>query len=164
MEGQSHTILGTKSQRGLTQMSLDVLYRSIGSKIRGPCHPELPMDTQLLESLQASDPTDANIIAVTTFLENVYSDGDRARFSRAQTPMAGIGSRAQTPLMVRPLSAVPGFPFLSPGPFIVSSARESFATARSSFISDVTVRSPDSTRLPQPRKPCRATKKILTAT
>ena len=164
MEGQSHTILGTKSQRGLTQMSLDVLYRSIGSKIRGPCQPELPTDTQLLESLQASDPSDASIIPATTFLENVYSDGDRARFSRAQTPMAGFGSRAQTPLMVRPLSAVPGFYPLSPGPSIVSSARDSFATARGSLMSDATVRSPDSTCVPRPHKPCRASKKISTVT
>ncbi|KAK5084524.1 hypothetical protein LTR05_005602 [Lithohypha guttulata] len=51
------------------------------------------------KSLQAGDPSEAHIIPATTFLESIYSDGERARFSRAQTPMAGIGSRAQTPLM-----------------------------------------------------------------
>ncbi|KAK5950512.1 hypothetical protein OHC33_008455 [Knufia fluminis] len=161
--GKSHTILGTKSQRGLTQMSLDVLYRSIGSNIRRPCHPDLPTDTQLLESLQASDPSDAHIFPATTFLENIYTDGDRARFSRAQTPMAGIGSRAQTPLMVGPPSAVPGSFPMSPGPSVPSSARDSFATARSSFASDATIRSPQSTRLPQPRRLCRPLGKHTTA-
>ncbi|KAK5105928.1 hypothetical protein LTS08_000042 [Lithohypha guttulata] len=107
--GKSHTILGTRTQRGLTQMSLDVLYKSIGLNIRRPCHPELPTDIQLIQSLQAGDPSEAHIIPATTFLESIYSDGERARFSRAQTPMAGIGSRAQTPLMVGPtLSHIPG--------------------------------------------------------
>jgi len=140
-------------------MSLDVLYRSIGSNIRRPCHPELPTDTQLLESLQACDPSDANIIPATTFIENTYSDGDRARFSRAQTPMTGIGSRSQTPLMVGPPSAVPGSFPMSPGPSLLSTPRESFATARSSFASDVTVSSRGGTRLPQSRGRCRALEK-----
>ncbi|KIW23907.1 uncharacterized protein PV07_12069 [Cladophialophora immunda] len=93
--GKSHTILGSKSQRGLTQMTLDVLFRSIGENIRRPHHPDLPTDTSLLSSLQASDPTEAQIWSATTFLESIYGDGDRARLSRAQTPM----SRAQTPMM-----------------------------------------------------------------
>ncbi|KIV95280.1 hypothetical protein PV10_02953 [Exophiala mesophila] len=93
--GKSHTILGSKTQRGLTQMTLDVLFRSIGDKIRRPDHPDLPTDTELLPSLQASDPSEAQITAATTFLESTYGDGDhRARLSRAQTPM----SRAQTPM------------------------------------------------------------------
>ncbi|EHY53812.1 hypothetical protein HRR83_004457 [Exophiala dermatitidis] len=93
--GKSHTILGSKSQRGLTQMTLDVLFRSIAEKIRRPHHPDLPTDTELLSSLQASDPSEAQILSATTFLDSVFSDGDRARLSRAQTPM----SRAQTPMM-----------------------------------------------------------------
>ena len=146
-------------------MSLDVLYRSIGPNIRRPCHPELPTDTQLLERLQACDPSDANIIPATTFLETTYSDGDRARFSRAQTPMAGLGSRAQTPLMVGPPSPFPGSFPTSPGLSFLSSARDSFATARSSFASNATVRvrSPRSTRLPQPLRPCRVPEKTVIA-
>ena len=34
--GKSHTILGSRSQRGLTQMSLDILFRSTGQNIRRP--------------------------------------------------------------------------------------------------------------------------------
>lgn len=77
-------------------MTLDVLFRSIGAKIRRPHHPDLPTDTELLSSLQAADPSEAQILSATTFLDSIYSDGDRARLSRAQTPM----SRAQTPMMV----------------------------------------------------------------
>lgn len=93
---QSHTILGSKSQRGLTQMTLDILFRSIGQNIRRPDHPDLPTDNGLLASLQASDPAESQISSAITFLESIYGDGDRARLSRAQTPM----SRAQTPMMV----------------------------------------------------------------
>src|SRR4051812_13068097 len=77
-------------------MTLDVLFRSIGQNIRRPDHPDLPTDNGLLASLQASDPAEAQISSAITFLESIYGDGDRARLSRAQTPM----SRAQTPMMV----------------------------------------------------------------
>jgi hypothetical protein len=77
-------------------MTLDVMFRSIGQHIRRPDHPELPTDLGLLSSLQASDPSEAQIVSATTFLESIYGDGDRARLSRAQTPM----SRGQTPMMV----------------------------------------------------------------
>lgn len=77
-------------------MTLDILFRSIGQNIRRPDHPDLPTDNGLLASLQASDPAEAQISSATTFLESIYGDGDRARLSRAQTPM----SRAQTPMMV----------------------------------------------------------------
>lgn len=127
---QSHTILGTKAQRGLTQMTLDVLYRSIGSNIRRPCHPDLPTDVQLLQSLQASDASEALIIPATTFLENMYTDGDRARYSRAQTPMTGIGSRAQTPMTVCPQSShIPGSFPKSPRPTLSPHATRSRKTA-----------------------------------
>ncbi|EXJ57573.1 hypothetical protein A1O7_07921 [Cladophialophora yegresii CBS 114405] len=102
--GKSHTILGSKSERGLTQMTLDVLFRSIGEHIRRPHHPDLPTDTALLSSLQASDPSEAHILSATTFLESMYGDGDRARLSRAQTPM----SRAQTPMVRSSTHELPG--------------------------------------------------------
>ncbi|ETN38019.1 uncharacterized protein HMPREF1541_07642 [Cyphellophora europaea CBS 101466] len=95
--GKSHTILGSKSQRGLTQMSLDLLFQSIGHNLRCPTHPNRMTDAGLLSSLQMSDPSEAHIQSATAFLDSIYSDGDRARQSRAQTPM----SRAQTPMMVR---------------------------------------------------------------
>ncbi|KAJ9610832.1 hypothetical protein H2200_005609 [Cladophialophora chaetospira] len=102
--GKSHTILGSKSERGLTQMTLDVLFRSIGDQIRRPHHPDLPTDTALLSSLQASDSSEAQVLSATSLLESIYGYGDRARLSRAQTPM----SRAQTPMVGNKLCELPG--------------------------------------------------------
>lgn len=122
-------------------MSLDVLYRSIGSNICRPCHPELPTDTRMLQSLQACDPSEATIIPATTFLDSAFADGDRARFSRAQTPLAGFGSRAQTPLMVGP--PLPGSFPLSPRLSARPSIRMVGSTAsRSSNIPVCAVTSP----------------------
>lgn len=100
-------------------MTLDVLFRSIAEHIRRPHHPDLPTDTALLSSLQASDPSEAQIQSATTFLESVYGYGDRARLSRAQTPM----SRAQTPMVSRWIQELPGsFPTSPSG---ISTARPS---------------------------------------
>src|SRR5947199_7763116 len=89
-------------------MTLDVLFRSIGQNICRVEHPELPSDNELIPSMQACDQSEAQIMSVTNFLESVYGDFDRYRPSRAQTPMHGVGSRAQTPMMVcSPEKAVP---------------------------------------------------------
>lgn len=96
--GKSHTILGSKTQRGLTQMSLDMIYKSLGSKIRRVDHPELPNNNNLLAALQASDNSEATLSSASSFLESIYGDAERGRASRAQTPMPGGFSRAQTPM------------------------------------------------------------------
>ncbi len=96
-------------------MTLDVLYRSIAEHIRRPHHPDLPTDTALLSSLQVSDPSEAQILSATTFLESIYGYGDRARLSRAQTPM----SRAQTP-MVGPVTREPPGSFPTSPPSTVN--------------------------------------------
>jgi Kinesin motor domain len=131
---QSHTILGSKSQRGLTQMSLDILFRSIGHSIRRPYHPNLPNGADLIYTLQASDATEAQIMAANAFFESTYGDGERARLSRAQTPM----SRGQTPLMVRDPELPGSFP-LSPATLHPRSPRLFLLDARNSarsFASD----------------------------
>ena len=90
-------------------MTLDVLFRSIGPNIRRVEHPELPSDIVLVPSLQACDPSEGQIMSATYFLESIYGDFDRHRHSRAQTPMYGGGSRAQTPMTVwPPEKALPG--------------------------------------------------------
>lgn len=107
---QSHTIFGSKTQRGLTQMALDVIFRSLSSNIRSS---DALTDQVLLSSLAASDPSEAQIFSAQSFLESVYGDpnSDRSRNSRAQTPMTS--SRAQTPMTVwNPL--YPGFYQKSP--------------------------------------------------
>ena len=77
---QSHTILGSKSQRGLTQLTLDVLFRSIGKAI---VHPSVA-----LNSMAISDVSEAQLLTAAEFLDSVYGDGDSRAGSRAQTPMS----------------------------------------------------------------------------
>ncbi|GKT50542.1 kinesin-like motor protein 9 [Colletotrichum spaethianum] len=80
--GKSHTILGSRTTRGMTQLALDVVFRSIGSNM---------YDSPSLEgSLQASDVSDATIISAPYFLETVFTDFGSSR---------GGGSRAGTPIL-----------------------------------------------------------------
>ncbi|EED19884.1 kinesin family protein [Talaromyces stipitatus ATCC 10500] len=91
--GKSHTILGSKHQRGITQMSLDVLFRSLGNTIRSADNFE---DPTLLASLSAADSSEAQLFSARNFIHSIYGDpSERGRASRAQTPM----SRGQTPLL-----------------------------------------------------------------
>ncbi|CAJ2512650.1 Uu.00g007690.m01.CDS01 [Anthostomella pinea] len=86
--GKTHTMLGSRSQRGLTQLALDVVYRSIDTNI-------VDCDTcpTLEAGLRSADASEAAIYSAPAFLENVYSDFKGP--SRA-------GSRAATPMIVRP--------------------------------------------------------------
>ncbi|KAK8170722.1 kinesin [Phyllosticta citribraziliensis] len=78
--GKSHTILGSKSQRGLTQMSLDVLFQNIG---------DLMVDTtdssSVFPSIAAADASEAKMFPAPLYLDSVHGDGAQAN-SRAQTP------------------------------------------------------------------------------
>ncbi|KAJ5736029.1 uncharacterized protein N7483_001154 [Penicillium malachiteum] len=110
---QSHTILGSKSQRGMTQMALDVIFRSLRPTLKTEDGSISPM---MLASLAGSDTSEAQIFSAQTFLEAVYGEpnGNGGRNSRAQTPMSP--SRAQTPLTVRSpiILNVPGSPVKRP--------------------------------------------------
>ncbi|THX36626.1 P-loop containing nucleoside triphosphate hydrolase protein [Aureobasidium pullulans] len=92
--GKSHTILGSRSQRGLTQLALDVLYQNLGDQLISTRR-----DHVALQSLFASDVSEAHMSAANQYLESIYGDApsDTRAHSRAQ-------SRAATPLMVRPTS------------------------------------------------------------
>jgi Kinesin motor domain len=97
-------------------MTLDVLFRSIGTRIRAP---DQSIESRLISSLQLSDPSEAQILPASSFLDSIYGDTDRGRGSRAQTPMiAGSFSRAQTPMV--------GHPIPLPGSFPTSPPRENF--------------------------------------
>ncbi|KAL1990905.1 hypothetical protein VTN49DRAFT_5908 [Thermomyces lanuginosus] len=96
--GKSYTILGSKKQRGITQMSLDVLFQSLGDTVRSADDPD---DPTLLPSLAAADPSDAQLFSAGSYLESIYYDNGRS--SRAQTPMKA-SSRAQTPMQDGPFS------------------------------------------------------------
>src|SRR5699024_2955336 len=104
------------SQRGITQMALDIIFRSLAPTVRNPDNTISPLQ---LASLAASDPTEAQLFSAQTFLEAVYGDpnGDRGRNSRAQTPMSP--SRANTPMTVwspQPNISWKGSPTIRPSP------------------------------------------------
>ncbi|KAJ5625770.1 hypothetical protein N7510_002079 [Penicillium lagena] len=92
--GKSHTILGSKTQRGITQMGLDVIFRSLEPTLKTADG----ISPMMLASLAAADASEARLFSAQTFLEAVYGEinTDRGRTSRAQTPMSP--SRAHTPL------------------------------------------------------------------
>ncbi|KAL2043995.1 hypothetical protein N7G274_003516 [Stereocaulon virgatum] len=109
--GKSHTILGSKSQRGLTQLSLDLLYRSLDNCTLQPSsHPSL------IVSLAATDTSESQILSASTFLDSVYGDGlQESNRSRAPTPMIDSNYTPSAPkrrLPQRP-SALPHFPDIS---------------------------------------------------
>ncbi|EHA52766.1 hypothetical protein MCOR27_002627 [Pyricularia oryzae] len=96
--GKTHTLLGSKTQRGMTQLSLEVLFRSIGQNIASPgAYP--PLET----SVAAYDASEATILSASAFLESVFADphGPSRSNSRAPTPM--IGESAAPPLTPRRL-------------------------------------------------------------
>ncbi|KFY52227.1 hypothetical protein V497_08588, partial [Pseudogymnoascus sp. VKM F-4516 (FW-969)] len=84
--GKSHTILGSRSQRGLTQLALDLLFRSISNNILDP-----NTTYSLHNSVAASDPSEAQVLSSQGFLDIIYGDqsGASRATSRAATPMRG---------------------------------------------------------------------------
>ncbi|KAL8388018.1 hypothetical protein RB595_009511 [Gaeumannomyces hyphopodioides] len=87
--GKTHTLLGSRTQRGMTQLSLDVLFRSIGQNIATP-----NAYASLEASVAASDVSEATILAAPAFLDTVFGDphGASRPNSRAPTPMNGESS------------------------------------------------------------------------
>ncbi|KAI1754966.1 P-loop containing nucleoside triphosphate hydrolase protein [Xylaria castorea] len=109
--GKTHTMLGCRSQRGLTQLALDVVFRSIQSNI-------VDYDTApaLEASIRSSDASEANIYPASAFLESMFGDvvAPSRAGSRATTPM--IGDHLSQPTPRRPLqrpSALPHIPDIS---------------------------------------------------
>jgi hypothetical protein len=103
-------MLGSKSQRGITQMALDLLFRSLSTSVKSP---EQLSNPSLIASLSASDPSEAQIYSAKTYLDALNPDpsSERGRSSRAQTPMTQ--SRSGTPLPeVFALSNFPRRPML----------------------------------------------------
>ncbi|KAI1437147.1 P-loop containing nucleoside triphosphate hydrolase protein [Xylaria sp. CBS 124048] len=89
--GKTHTMLGCRSQRGLTQLALDVLFRSIERNIVD--YSSMP---DLEASLRSSDASEATLSPAPTFLESVFA---------SDVPPPSRGSRATTPMTVRALQA-----------------------------------------------------------
>ncbi|KAI2610530.1 P-loop containing nucleoside triphosphate hydrolase protein [Hypoxylon sp. NC1633] len=109
--GKTHTMLGSRSQRGLTQLALDVVFRSIDSNMV-----DSETSPTLEASIRSSDASEASIYSAPSFLETVYSDfsGPSRAGSRAATPMIGDYPPPPTPRrhLQRP-SALPYAPDIS---------------------------------------------------
>ncbi|KJZ71361.1 hypothetical protein HIM_09244 [Hirsutella minnesotensis 3608] len=104
--GKTHTILGSKTQRGLTQLALDVLFRSIGPNMLDAA--SLP---SVLESLQACDPSEAALSSSTHFIETTYAESSAHRAnSRAATPMPGFDRSVTSPQARRNLERPAALP------------------------------------------------------
>lgn len=77
---QSHTILGTKSQRGITQMALDVLFQATGEQLVQSFY-----GAPAFTSLAAADVSEAHMFTATAFLDSMYGNVDQSSFiSRGQ--------------------------------------------------------------------------------
>ncbi|EXK29837.1 hypothetical protein FOMG_14258 [Fusarium oxysporum f. sp. melonis 26406] len=108
--GKTHTILGSKTQRGLTQLTMDVLFRSIGENILDPNAAFTAQD-----SLQAIDGAESSLITASHFFDPPFRDSVASRApSRAGTPMLSDGLMSPPPrrITVRP-SALPQLPDVS---------------------------------------------------
>jgi len=79
--------MGSRNQRGLTQLALDVLFRSISTNILDPS-----TTTSLHASVAASDPSEAQVLSASMFIDSIYGDPN---------PQSRASSRATTPMVVR---------------------------------------------------------------
>ncbi|POS88085.1 hypothetical protein EPUL_000333 [Erysiphe pulchra] len=107
--GKTYTMLGSRSQRGLIQLILDVLFRSISKNL----HQDIS-DSSFHASIAAADTSEAHVISAQTFLETIYPDlTNTTRASRAQTPLARESSYSTTPRRILPQSSMPCTPNIS---------------------------------------------------
>lgn len=110
LPSQSHTILGSRSQRGMTQLSLDVIFRSIGKNL-------VDIDTkpELEASINASDASEAFISSASSFIETVYGDpsGAPRPSSRAPTPLVRPHGFFSQPAALTSDVCYPGLPQVS---------------------------------------------------
>ncbi|KAI4928151.1 uncharacterized protein J4E92_005634 [Alternaria infectoria] len=108
--GKSHTILGTKSQRGLVQMTLDVIFQACDEQLVQSLY-----GAPAYSSLANADVSEAQMYTATAYIENMYGDNNQSgRYSRAQTPVAdcsifSTGSTYKSNKMPRP-STLPQSP------------------------------------------------------
>ncbi|CAN9145211.1 unnamed protein product [Alternaria alternata] len=107
--GKSHTILGTKSQRGLVQMTLDTIFQACDEQLVQSFY-----GAPAFSSLAAADVSEAQMFTATAYIDSMYGDEQSGRYSRAQTPMAdcsifSTGSTYKSNKMPRP-STLPSSP------------------------------------------------------
>ncbi|KAL7912567.1 kinesin [Trichoderma velutinum] len=84
--GKTHTILGSRNQRGLTQLAVDVIFRSISDNMVESAQ------SPTLDSLQSCDTSESTLVTASYYLDGMNGD-------IAQTTYRGSGSRSTTPMM-----------------------------------------------------------------
>ncbi|KAK4458342.1 P-loop containing nucleoside triphosphate hydrolase protein, partial [Cladorrhinum samala] len=90
--GKTHTILGSRTQRGMTQLALDMVFRSLAENLLDcASHPTLE------QSISNSDPSEGVVLAASTFIDGVYADAPPAP-TLAPSSFSKSSSRAPTPL------------------------------------------------------------------
>lgn len=103
--GKSHTILGSREERGLTQLALDVVFRSIGENI---------IDCATMPSaeaaLQAVDTSEATVCGAPGFLDSAFDSQGTCRSSSSRAPTPMLGDHSSSTSQRRPLSRPSGFP------------------------------------------------------
>ncbi|KKO98133.1 hypothetical protein THAR02_09762 [Trichoderma harzianum] len=87
--GKTHTILGSRNQRGLTQLAVDVIFRSISDNMVESAQ------SPTLDSLQACDASESTLVTAPYFLDGMNGDIPQGTYRGSG------GSRSTTPMMVR---------------------------------------------------------------
>ncbi|KAK0326351.1 hypothetical protein LTR82_002191 [Friedmanniomyces endolithicus] len=95
--GKSHTILGSKSQRGITQLTLDVLFQQTS-----PYLVDAEMRPTIFQSLCSADVSEAYLLPASAYLDSIYSSGENGGFSRATTPALVRDSARQSTIYKLP--------------------------------------------------------------
>ncbi|KAI9678767.1 MAG: hypothetical protein M1817_005824 [Caeruleum heppii] len=108
--GKSHTILGSRTQRGMTQMSLDVLFRTLNDRLVRSSR-----DADLLQSVSTADASEAQLFSAANFLGDLYGDSHTERASsRAPTPMM-VGNESSHSLFPPSIGLYPSLLGLNTG-------------------------------------------------
>ncbi|TKA61795.1 hypothetical protein B0A55_11319 [Friedmanniomyces simplex] len=104
---QSHTILGSKSQRGITQLTLDVLFQQTS-----PHLVDAQTSPTVFQSLCSADVSEAYLLPASAFLDSIYTPGENGGFSRATTPAleASFLSAPSSKRYMPRVSTLPQFP------------------------------------------------------
>ncbi|KAF2765228.1 P-loop containing nucleoside triphosphate hydrolase protein [Teratosphaeria nubilosa] len=118
--GKSHTVLGSKSQRGLTQLTLDVLFHHTS-----PYLVDIETSPIAFSSLCAADVSESLMMPASHFLDCVYSEN--GNMSRATTPALQDTSLLSVPSSrkyIPRISAMPQTPSVDDIPIGIDSSAE----------------------------------------
>ncbi|RKF80876.1 Kinesin-like motor protein 9 [Golovinomyces cichoracearum] len=109
--GKTHTILGSRTQRGLIQLALDVLFRSISKNLLTTTN-----DNSLLASVADADASEAQVMSAQAFMDMMSNEPSNAPRvgSRAPTPVIGESNfNSTTPRRNMLWTSIPSLPDIS---------------------------------------------------